>query len=58
MPLNMTSFGPTNGNHHQMVTPRGLADAPGHMAHQMYPSNHTPQIYTVCLSTHREMFLC
>lgn len=57
-PLNMTGFVPTNGHHHQLATPRGLADVPGHIAHQIYPSNHKPQIYTVCLPISREMFRC
>jgi hypothetical protein len=49
MPLNMASFGPTNGHQLQPATPRGLSDITGHIAQQRYNPNHRPQIYTVCL---------
>lgn len=52
MPLNMTSYGPVNGHHLQPATPQGLTDMNGRVAHQIYPSNYRPQIYTVSLSSH------
>lgn len=56
MPLNMASYGPANGHHLQSAPPRGLADTTGHVAHQIYPANHKPQIYTVCLPNYRDYF--
>ena len=50
MPLNMASYGPANGHHLQPATPRALADINSQVAHQIYPPNYRPQIYTVILS--------
>lgn len=52
MPLNMATYGPANGHHLQPATPRGIADLNGHVAHQIYPPNYRPQIYTVSLSSY------